>query len=364
VREWVAARRELLLWIVGTRLVVLVAAFVVSKRNAPRGYFPSYGFDSLNTVLGGWDGKWYRIVAEHGYTFTPGERSDTAFFPLFPLLLRVVHVLGPDLQLAGLILAHVFFVVAVLAFAELTTELFDAETGRRAAIWLCVIPMGFVFSMAYPTSMVFALMALSALAALRGRWLWAALAVGLAGLGRPEAVAMALPLAAIAWQRRDEITRWRAVTALLAAPLAVLGFWVYLWIHLGNAHAWSASQREWGREFRWTGIVDAIRVLPGRDDTHPWIWRDVAFVAVYLVLLLLARRVGVGWPWIGAAAFLVLFPLTSGTFESDARFGMLGFAFYWVAARLVRGRWLEPAVYCTCLVVMAWWVLVLPLANP
>jgi hypothetical protein len=90
----------------------------------------------------------------------------------------------------------------------------------------------------------------------------------------------------------------------------------------------------------------------------------MVFLIVYALLLALAPRAGVGWEWILAAGLLVLVPLTSGTVESVARFGLVGFAFYWTLAREVRRPWLEGALQAGCLALMVWWVLALPLANP
>jgi hypothetical protein len=363
---WTLARRELLAWAFGTRAIVIGSAYLLHRLHRPQGFFPVQydAFDSTNHVLGAWDGEWYRTVARDGYIFHAHAQNDTAFFPLYPLLIRAVHQLGPDLLLAGLVISNVCFVVAVLAFAALTERLFDADTARRAAIWLCVFPLGFVFSMEYPTSLVLAAMALATLAALADRWLLAALVVALAALARPEGAVLVIPFAVLAWRRRAEVPRGRVAVALVAGPLAVASFPLYLWWHTGNAHAWTDSQRQWDREFHPLGLWHAFSRFAEQRAAHPWLLRDLAFLAVYVVLLLLARRVGVAWEWIVAAAALIVVPLTSGTVESVARFGMVAFAFYWVLARLVRRPWLEGALAAAFIALGVWWMLALPLANP
>jgi hypothetical protein len=127
---------------------------------------------------------------------------------------------------------------------------------------------------------------------------------------------------------------------------------------------WADSQREWNREFHPLGLVHAFTRFGAQRELHPWLLRDMLFLVVYAVLLALAPRAGVAWEWTLAAGLLVLVPLTSGTVESVARFGLVGFAFYWVLAREVRRPWLEGALQAACLALMVWWMLALPLANP
>jgi hypothetical protein len=272
-----------------------------------------------------------------------------------------VHELGPGYVASGLIVSNVLFVVALFAFAELTAILFSRDVALRAAMWMCLFPLGFVFSMEYPTSLVFAALALSMIFALRGRWLAAALLVAVASLARPEGMFLALPLAALAF-RRGEFRR--AVVAVAAGPLAVVGWLAYLAVRFDNPHVWSTAEKAWGRNFRALGIVDAFTGLPADIRGHPWFVRDLAFLVLYVLLLLLAYRLQIGTAWIAAAALLLVLPLTSGTVESVARFGMVGFAFYWTLARGIRRPWLERTLQVVSLGLLAWWTVALPLANP
>ena len=104
--------------------------------------------------------------------------------------------------------------------------------------------------------------------------------------------------------------------------------------------------------------------LPADIRGHPWLVRDLGFLVAYVLLLAVAVRLRIGAAWIAAAALLVVLPLTSGTVESDGRFGMVGFAFYWPLARAIRKPWLERGLWVVSLGLLAWWTVALPLANP
>jgi hypothetical protein len=90
----------------------------------------------------------------------------------------------------------------------------------------------------------------------------------------------------------------------------------------------------------------------------------VGFCLIYLGLLASARRVGISWPWLVASAALLLLPLTSGTFVSDARFGLLALPVYWGAAALARRRVVRLPVLVVSAALLVAGTMTIPLANP
>ena len=192
--------------------------------------------------------------------------------------------------------------------------------------------MGFVFSMAYPESLLLALIVFAAIAALDRHWLEAAVLTALAALTRPEALLLAIPLAAIArrqWSTLDSGGRGRALAAVLAAPTALLTFLLYLQWALGDALAWSKAEEPWGRSFRLDGVLRAVEHLPRLLREQPLLGRDAALLALYASLLVVAAwRTSLPLEWIVAAALVLVLPLFSGTVESEGRFGLLALPVY------------------------------------
>src|SRR5579862_909324 len=142
---------------------LVFATALVTHAVGPVGFLRLIEREHALGVLEAWDGRWYRMVATSGYLLVPGKQSDPAFFPLFPLLLRAVHVLGIGYAAGGLLLANAGFLVALVAFRALTAALFDPGLARRAVVYLAIFPFGYVFSMDYPESIVLALIVLAAL---------------------------------------------------------------------------------------------------------------------------------------------------------------------------------------------------------
>src|SRR5437879_3413657 len=318
-------------------------------------------------TLEAWDGVWYRYIAVHGYILVPGHQSDPAFFPLYPLLLKIVGVTGIATGVAGIFLSMIFFLGALLAFDALGVELVGPPLARRATLLLAVFPTSYVCSMVYPESLVLLAFALAGLFAVRHHWLRCAAFAALAGLARPEGVLLLLPIGgyvAARWRGLPAEERGRALAAALAAPAAALSYVLYLAWALHNPFAWSDAQQAWGRSFRVDGLWHALTHSSRNLLENPWQWRDVALCVLTLLLVAAARRVGVPWGWIALGALMVLLPLGSGSFESDGRFGLLALPAYWGLAWVSRhGRAFVPLVVVSAALLAAATV-TLPLVLP
>lgn len=332
-------------WLLGWWLVgrVVVLATVLAIRPSP-------------WTLDSWDGRWYRMVAQGGYLLVPGRASDPAFFPLYPVLLRGVHFLGVGWGIAGPLLSDAAFLVGLVLFHALGRELFSEELARRATTYLAVFPLGYVFSMTYPESIVLALVAAAPLAALRRRWWLAATCGAAAALARPEGLFVALPLAGILWQQRHTLSPFRrgaALAAVLAPAAALASYPLYLASVLHDPFAWSRAEHAWGRKFSLLGPVRAFSSLPASVGHTPGRARDVVFFFLYLGLLYAARRIGTSLPWLAAAAAIVVLPVFSGIFDSVARFGLLAPPLFWGLGGLFHGRRAARIVPAVSLLLLA-----------
>jgi hypothetical protein len=360
--------RPLLVWWAISRAVTLLA-FVLLDALGPRGHFTRALYHEPLAVLGAWDGVWYGWIAQHGYILLQGTQSNPAFFPLFPILLRALHgMFGLPYTAAGALVSNLSLAVAVVAFYELGVRVLgDRDAARRAACFMAVTPMGFVFSMSYPESFALAFSCLALLAALGERWLLAAALATTAVLARPEAVVLALPLASIAWSARAGLApgvRGRALAAVLAAPVALASYPLYLEWSLHDAGAWGQAQTLWGRAFALTGPLRALEHLPRKLGPQPVLARDLAFLVLYALLLVVAARRGVGASWIASGALVLALPLFSGSVESEGRFGLLALPVYWGVGLLVRSPRRELILQIGSLALLVVWVSLLPYLWP
>ncbi len=305
-------------------------------------------------ILDRWDGWWYRMVARGGYLLIPGRQSDPAFFPLYPIMLRILHAAGLGWGVAGPLLSNLALLLGLGLFYALTREIFSEPLARRATIYLAIFPLSYVFSMSYPESVVLVFLAAAPLAAFRRRWWLAALCAGAAALARPEGLFLVFPLAAIAWQQWGGLTptrRGAALAAVLAPPAALASFSLYLANVLHDPFAWSEAERAWGRSFRIAGAFHALEHLPAIANS-PWLARDAVCFFLYLALLYAAWRVGTPYAWLAAGAAVVILPVFTGSFASIGRFGLLAPAPFWGLASLTSDARADRLVRALLLVLL------------
>ena len=352
--QWIRDRAWIAAWWLGGRALVFVTAFVVHTARVD-GYSVSGARRHAFGLLTGWDGIWYRRVASDGYLLIPGRQSDPAFFPLYPMLLRGAHVIGGGYDADGLLLSNVALLGALVAFEALTRDLFGSTLAHRATVYVAIFPLGYVFSMTYPESVVLAAIALAGLAALRGRWTTAAVFAAAAALARPEGVFVAFPLLASAWLQRRALSplkRGIALGAGCAPAAALVSYPSYLGSVLHDPFAWNQAEHAWGRSFSPLGVARTIVHLPHALAGTPWLARDVACFVVYVALLFAARRAGTPLPWLVGAAAVVTLPLFSGSFQSIGRFGLLALPVFWGLAWLGRNPATDRTIRAASLVLL------------
>ncbi len=351
---WRRAMPAVTAFVVARLAGVAVVALVAHRRG-----------DHPRNVLGlEWDGLWYHRIADWGYgTFIPGweqpglRYSDLAFFPLYPMTVRAADAVLPVGSVACALL--VSWVSAALA-AWGVFAVADHCYGRRAATALVLLwaltPYSVVLTMAYTEPMMCALAAWALYAALTRRWLTAAGLSVLAGLCRPNGVAVAAALGAAvladAWRRRREGLR-QEPRAWLAAVLAPLGWCGYvMWVGAqsgppgsgegagGLLHGYFEVQHRWGSDFdfgRWALHYVKHMVLTTDSLTA---YLTTALCAGAVLLLVLAALDRMPLPlWVYSAVLVVIALGGANFYSSKPRFLLPAFPLLVpCAAALARAR--------------------------
>src|SRR5208282_1578799 len=197
------------------------------------------------------DGGHYWAIAEHGYTYPPGQLAHASVFSWFPGYPAVIDSIAwlPDVTIvaAGLVVTA----VAGLAAAWGLTALGMKLTGDprisllMVAIW-AVAPSSTVLSMMYAEALFCALAIWALVALISRRWLTAGLLTLAAGTVRSTALALVLTICAAALLAVVQAVRarqpfaqwWQAPAAVLLAPLGLLGYLGYVAVATHRLDGW------------------------------------------------------------------------------------------------------------------------------
>jgi hypothetical protein len=253
------------LWLASrVALAVFTYFAVLFRASGPATHASPYTLHDLMTNWQRWDALWYIHIAQQGY-FT---EQATAFFPLYPLLIRGValliggHWLAVALLIADLSALGGFVGVALLAVHETA----DERTGVLAVRMLAAYPLAFFLAAPYTEGPFLALAAFALLAARLERWRWAATCAFLATLTRPTGVILAAPLVweygrQHGWWRRDwwrqlrvralpQVPQRTLAEALLvvgAVPAGLGAYMLYLWRGFGDPLLFLHAQQHFWR---------------------------------------------------------------------------------------------------------------------
>ena len=152
------------------------------------------GLRLITNVFTSWDGRWYLEIVRTGYprsvpsdiTFNQLE-ARTAFFPLYPSLVRLVDPVIPSGDtVAALFVNLVLGAVAVYLVGLLARGWWGDRIAGRAMVLFCVFPASVVLTMAYSEALLITLAAGCLLALDRRRWLVAGVLAALADRGTPQ----------------------------------------------------------------------------------------------------------------------------------------------------------------------------------
>jgi hypothetical protein len=235
-----------------SRLLVLVAGaggVLTVAKHVGTGVTASFAqqLGPVGYVLAGsadrFDSAFYLGIASHGYAASGA--STTAFYPFYPLSIRLLGFITGSDVIAGILISAASFAAALVLLHKLT----ELELGRGAAdatvLLLAFAPLSFFFTAIYTESIFLLLTVGAMLAARRERWMLAGVLGALAALTRPTGLLLALPIAIAHLRRRRRLD---AQLLWSLAPLAAVG--AYLAMLVASGFSWMApfqAEANWHR---------------------------------------------------------------------------------------------------------------------
>lgn len=314
-----------------------------------------HGWRAAFTSMERQDALWFLRIATAGYDAGDGS---AAFFPLYPLVVRVVSwIVGGRPLLAATLVSNASFFGALLVLYDLTVREFSEAVARRTIVYMAVFPTAFFFLAPYSESLFLLLSLLAFREARRDRWPSAAVAGALAALTRSIGIVLVPALLLMAFERYRVNggrlgPRLAWASAVVVGPLAYLAWWG---VAHGDALAPLHAQANWQRVVAFPLLTlwrATLMAFGGLGVVDPAYW-----IIDLLVTGVVIAAVVIGWrrlppPYLIYALGCLLIPL-SYPYEprpllSMPRFVAVIFPAFWVMADATERRRLPSSLVIAC----------------
>ena len=302
-----------------------------------------------------WDSNWYGSIAIDGYiepeAIQPGEMRNTAFFPVYPLLMRALGAVTGSPYVAGFLISNLSFFIALILLWALIEFKFDRVVANRTLVLVAFNPYSLFLSAVYTESLFLALVVGAFFFAERSQWVSSSVLAGLAATTRVTGVLTGLAVMVLYLQKHPlrMVHWWRRVWVLALCFLPLLIALFFLDQRYGTPFEFAHAQFEgWGR----TELY-----LPSTSTE----WRHFLFLTATLVFsagafpvmgpayggwaILMSLSAWFKWTS-GGRLVLVVFPATAmlaKALRNNLLFGgVLAYYLYYMvrlALRFAQGQW-------------------------
>ena len=303
-----------------------------------------------------WDSGTYLRIAEHGYSFIPGLQSSVAFFPVYPLLIRLMSMITGDVLVAGWLVSNLALLGGLVLLYRLTEEeTGDAQVAARTITYLAFFPTSFFLNAVYTESVFLLLLVGTFYFARRREWGWSAALGVLCAAARPVGVlvwgVVGLEwLASHGWTLATSLRRaawvgmghglhsdWRSLLTNNVIPLGLVSYMGFLGRQFEDPLAFWTTQASWGRSLRnpLAVLLEAgQRVTSGSGVAYQDALNVLALVGGLALLVGIWRRFGESYAVYSGLALVV--PAVSGL-GSMIRYMLVVFPCFMLLG--VLGRW-------------------------
>ena len=333
--------------LVAATLTVLVA---VAPRIWSRGDAPPRTQMMADALLGNWlwwDGGWYLHIVQFGYSFQPDQQSSVAFFPVYPMVVRVVGALLPgDDALAAILVTMISGLAVMLLFHRWCRRRMSSGAASAAVVALAVYPYAwFLYGAAYSDALFIAATLLAFLLLDEDHPVAAGLVGIVATAARPTGIVVLIGLIAVMLDRRGALgrPRGRVRPRDLGVGLAAIGISAWcLWLAVRFGHPFAFVEAEGAKGWdRAPGFATWLKFDFFSSIVHDpvRIWAPLAIQVTVCGLFAAAvpaigRRFGRGYAIYTATAVAVP-ALSTGDFMGTGRYLLAAFPVFALVGSLL-----------------------------
>ena len=264
--------------------------------------------------LANWDGADYISIANKGYD----DKFLTGFFPLYPILIKLVHVIVKSYLISGLIITWlalwgaIYFYVSIVKeyYSRSNTKIKDNLTLIKSALYFVLFPSGIYLLCVY-TESLYALFALAAIYfAFKKKLILTALLTILATAAHITGFFL-IPIVVL-MLFEEKVSKIKSLAVGAIGSIGIIAYSIYLWIKFNNPFEFVHSQtvHHWLKNKIWynydsISILDLFLLISLITTVIYWYKRKRSF-SFYTLLF-------------------IAIPLIGGQFDGFARYTLMAF---------------------------------------
>jgi hypothetical protein len=359
-----------------TRIMIVVVIYFSTNMIPANTIYTGWVYNPRNIIPNGlirWDSPLYIDIAQNGYSLA--NLRNTAFFPLYPILIRLASLFTGNSITSGLWVSNIMFLIALFYLYAITKTEFDEGTAGRAVFYIASAPTAFFFSAVYTESAFLLFLTVCFFYSVKGKWFLAAVAGALASATRVPGILCAVFIFFEAlWQQgvrfipkpwnlraqinilKDDLPKlpkaWRGILASIFSLSGIMAYMVYLYQKFGNALTFVQVQSGWNRSMSLDWISKLIQniqamhkvgnIFAGEIGTF-WYLIDTLTIIVFLPLVILTFLKF--RPSFGLFALLsFLIPISTGNSLSMQRFVLVIIPFFFLLAKWGKKPWVDRLI--------------------
>ena len=273
---------------------------------------------------------------ENGYFFIPGKQSSVAFFPLYPIIVRIFSFVFGNTKLTGFLISNVALLLASIYLYKLIKLDFEDSIALRTVFYMLIFPTSFFFSIFYNESFFLFLVIASFYYARKEKWLVASLFGFFVSLTKILGVFIFIPIIFEYFYRiyiennKFDFNKIKInILYLLLIPLGLVIHMVYLFFKFGDTLAFLHTQKEgWEVHFVsiFTTLSKTLYSMLGKSLFYGFLFLGFLIFTLIIIIYLIYIKVRITYI-IYCILFFFLF-LSANVLESLHRYILVLFPLY------------------------------------
>lgn len=294
------------------RLITFIAGFAF-KCIFESGYTFEFSLDHILYNFKKWDAPHYINIADHWYVsedeylLNPNAYVDKeyvliAFYPLYPLTVKLFSFIVGDVELSAYFVSNIFFMLSIAAMYKLVRIDYSRQTAITASLLLIFSPYGFFFSLAYTESLFIFLTLVFFIMLKKEKFMYAGILGLLCALTKNFGLLLIIPYGVwlITLACKKHFVFLDFTKRLLPAFLILAGFGIYLCINKAVTGEWfkfmTYQSEHWNQRIScpWKNVVNHMSLFLKENGSmvNKWfIWfGDVASVCFAMIVYWIGRK--------------------------------------------------------------------------